>query len=486
MGCARGRASLLRDMTLLRRASFSAALTLLLAACAVDGSHNERESATTSEDGITSVGRGDADGELPASGVALLETERGPLRLTYTRVDGVALAEGDIIVPREGTLNSAATKWAWRRWPLARVPFEISGDLPDAARVTDAIAHWEAQTSIRFVARTTEPDYVQFRSGTGCSANIGKKGGLQHVNLSTGESGSTLVAVAVNRADDRVYYFYERGFATVGSTSRADAVEAHFKYALPAGKTPADIVEIAASAAGRVQTWYRDGTLSEGTFRDLAAHREGVPFRVPTGKQATDILAVAIDGDEKVHAYFADGTFSVGSPTRLASVSAPAPFAVATCKAAKHLDHVEVTKDGSFFAVSTDGKASVGTAAALAATKDLYKVAFPGHCGMGTTIHEIGHAVGLFHEQVRNDRDDHVVINWANILPGKEGNFEKYSFLTGQDFGAYDFDSVMHYGSTSFSKNGEPTIVKKDGSLIAANRTALSPGDIAGVAEIYE
>lgn len=41
-------------------------------------------------------------------------------------------------------------------------------------------------------------------------------------------------------------------------------------------------------------------------------------------------------------------------------------------------------------------------------------------------------------------------------------NFNKYNRDTIDSFGTdYDYDSVMHYGSTAFSKNGQPTIVAK-------------------------
>lgn len=101
----------------------------------------------------------------------------------------------------------------------------------------------------------------------------------------------------------------------------------------------------------------------------------------------------------------------------------------------------------------------------------------------GTAIHEIGHAIGLFHEQSRIDRNDHVTVNYSNIIPGKENNFDRitqnYSII-----GSFDFESVMLYSSYAFSHNGSPTITKKDGSTFASSGT-LSESDIAWANEYY-
>ena len=63
--------------------------------------------------------------------------------------------------------------------------YDIAPTLPDPNRVTDAIAHWQQNTVIKFKKRQTERDYVFFRPGGGCSSAIGKMGGVQFVTLSS-------------------------------------------------------------------------------------------------------------------------------------------------------------------------------------------------------------------------------------------------------------------------------------------------------------
>ena len=72
-------------------------------------------------------------------------------------------------------------------------------------------------------------------------------------------------------------------------------------------------------------------------------------------------------------------------------------------------------------------------------------------CMTGQAIHEVGHSVGLWHEQSREDRDTFVTINFANIEAGKAFNFDQH-ISDGDDIGAYDFGSIMHYGPTAFGK----------------------------------
>lgn len=261
--------------------------------------------ATDKTRGTRGTGGGEkqSNGELQSGSdvrTGIIQLKTGRKAVQYAVVDGLAIFEGDIILgtveeveqqtaaARQGAglAEAVAITGAQFRWANCRIPYTIDPALTNQNRVTEAIAHWEANTNFRFHVRTTEADFVTFRPGSGCSSSVGKQGGQQFVNL-------------------------------------------------------------------------------------------------------------------------ADG------------------------------------------------------------------------CLRGQTIHEIGHVIGLWHEQSREDRDTFVRIEWTNIQAGTEHNFNQH-ITDGDDIGAYDYGSIMHYGGTAFSKNGNATIVpiNPPGAAIG-QRTALSAGDIA-------
>lgn len=99
-------------------------------------------------------------------------------------------------------------------------------------------------------------------------------------------------------------------------------------------------------------------------------------------------------------------------------------------------------------------------------------------CTVGNVIHEIGHVVGLWHEQSREDRDTFVTIHWDKIQPGLEHNFDQH-LTDGDDVGAYDYGSIMHYPRDAFSVDGSDTITPVAAGAQIGQRAALSAGDVA-------
>ena len=271
-------------------------LTILSISCSPEvneqGSQNEKPASATTR----------PEEAFPNQRGALQTTKLNGQTVIYQLFGDQAVFESDILLSErdlrqdddlqvEGTGRTKASS----RWPNKIVYYSISPSLPNQSRVLDAIAHWEANTPIRFVQRTTQRGYVLFQTGSGCSANVGYVGSVQYVNL--------------------------------------------------------------ASA-----------------------------------------------------------------------------------------------------------------------------------CTTGNTIHEIGHTIGLWHEHSRADRDTYVDINTGNIITGYESDFQTYVQRGTDGFdspGGLDFGSVMMYGSYDFSKNGLPTITKKDGSTFVSQRNGLSETDIQTVLSMY-
>ena len=114
----------------------------------------------------------------------------------------------------------------------------------------------------------------------------------------------------------------------------------------------------------------------------------------------------------------------------------------------------------------------------------------------GIALHELGHAVGLIHQQSREDRDTYVTIGWKNVKDSAKNNFMK--IMSNSDFDrvvsqqAYDYTSVMHYSACEFSTTrfdspcGE-TIEPASPSFLdeMGQRDHLSPLDIQTINSMY-
>lgn len=105
-------------------------------------------------------------------------------------------------------------------------------------------------------------------------------------------------------------------------------------------------------------------------------------------------------------------------------------------------------------------------------------------CTTGNAIHEIGHTLGLWHEQSRDDREDNIIIHREHVEDGFEHNFDT---RIKQKIGFYNFGSIMHYPADAFSKDGQPTIELKQAGVFVTigQRDNLSPGDWIAVGTLY-
>ena len=108
---------------------------------------------------------------------------------------------------------------------------------------------------------------------------------------------------------------------------------------------------------------------------------------------------------------------------------------------------------------------------------------------VGIIEHEIGHALGLWHEQSRPDADDYIEIEKDFILPSYMSDFQKRGYDEIETLGIpYDYGSVMHYGSTAFSSDGiSKTLLTKDPKFqyTIGQREMLSFLDIQIINEAY-
>lgn len=91
----------------------------------------------------------------------------------------------------------------------------------------------------------------------------------------------------------------------------------------------------------------------------------------------------------------------------------------------------------------------------------------------GNVLHEMGHAVGLFHEHQRPDRDEYVTVTSSDSV-----NYGKKSDSEVIELTPYDYLSIMHYGTSSR--------LSVPGRIPVGQRDRLSYLDIYAIERRYE
>jgi hypothetical protein len=96
----------------------------------------------------------------------------------------------------------------------------------------------------------------------------------------------------------------------------------------------------------------------------------------------------------------------------------------------------------------------------------------------GNIAHEIGHALGLYHEQSRYDRDKFVQV----ICTHNSDYYQAFQYDPSSiDMGSYDFYSIMHYRKSDCMN----LLVTNLPQGIPGQRNNISAGDSTGILTLY-
>src|SRR3984885_11258830 len=108
------------------------------------------------------------------------------------------------------------------------------------------------------------------------------------------------------------------------------------------------------------------------------------------------------------------------------------------------------------------------------------------NCTTTTILHEMGHALGLYHEQSRADRNAYVNYMEQNIDKPNHANFD----IIGSDSvgsGLYNYASIMEYGPFTFNKDGVSPSLETipAGMVLGTSLPQYTTGDLDGIMRLY-
>lgn len=122
-------------------------------------------------------------------------TKKGSLfgtEIAYQEINGKAVYQGDIILspkqlekikPDNARTSATGIFKSDRRWPGGVVYYNIASSVSSNTQIAAAIAEVQAKTSVKFVPKVLQTNYVTFTLGRGPSSSVGMIGGQQFISL---------------------------------------------------------------------------------------------------------------------------------------------------------------------------------------------------------------------------------------------------------------------------------------------------------------
>lgn len=110
-------------------------------------------------------------------------------------------------------------------------------------------------------------------------------------------------------------------------------------------------------------------------------------------------------------------------------------------------------------------------------------VLVPDDCPTGSVIHEIGHVVGLYHTQSRDDRDLYVRMRPEGIDRANLSQFDQDPTAM-EDVGPYPYDSIMHYSPLGYALPGAVAMETMPVGIPLGQRASLAASDIDTVVRL--